>query len=147
MTKREDDWRESVAIPLTRDRKIPHVESMLGDLAKNLQNPKLKDSVKRNQVQEALGYVLQGRGYERGDLPISEKRVADSALGCAREGDYLAALGDLRELNESLLYRTRKRVGSATLGVLGIFGGLALLSFNITGNAIVDLTTKTTSFL
>jgi len=41
----------------------------------------------------------------------------------------------------------RKRLTSLAASILGIFGSLFFFSLSLTGNAIADLTTKTTSFL
>jgi len=59
------------------------------------------------------------------------------------------ALGDRYRLKAQSLRGKAKGLekATATASIVGILGGIFFLSTNITGNAIADMTTKTTSFL
>jgi hypothetical protein len=76
---------------------------------------------------------------ERGKV-TTLRPVSDTAEGAAEEVvRYI--LGEARKA-----YRASKRYHGLT-AILGLLGGIFFFSSNITGNAIANLTTKTTSFL
>jgi len=66
-----------------------------------------------------------------------------AGVGAVRIGRKLKSLEEEIQMEEEKW----KNKGIATTSILGILGGIFFLSSNITGNAIADLTTKTTSFL
>lgn len=102
---------------------------------------------------------------------VSEERIEfhgekyraflEKAAEAYETGGYLDMAKKIRDNIENDLKqeerekKSRKSMGldwwlgkaTATASIVGVIGGLFFLSSNITGNAIADLTTKTTSFL
>jgi len=96
--------------PLTIDRRMPFIPTMLDSLAFNLNIADLSHRGKVKDVKSALSYILIGRGYSYDRLSALDKATADCAIRCADNGDYASALDDLRTLDFCLLAVNRKRV-------------------------------------
>lgn len=134
-------------------------------MAKREQN-KYEDPVYRTfrlygpQIRKAYEELKKGNTdfgrmeYPKGnsvDVKISEDGITGISFKNAKvleekvrelTGDSKAKL--MRNFQEEW---QRARRGFVATAILGVAGGIFFLSSNITGNAIADLTTKTTSFL
>lgn len=95
--------------PRALDGKVPFIPTMLDNLASNLAMTSLSDKGKMKDITSALDYILLGRGYSLSSLGDSDLATARCALSCASAGNYIAALSDLRTLNDCLLANNRNK--------------------------------------
>jgi hypothetical protein len=100
-------------------------------MAKDLLKRKGRKRTKMDDYADRLS--LRGRHTE--DRPnYSETDIEGLAIGAI---EWLKAMK-----------KERRSLGTFVIAsIVGILGGIFFLSSNITGNAIADMTTKTTSFL
>ena len=84
------------------------------------------------------------RDYSRAISAYEKALTAATAIQSTGLANILQAKID--ELQNAQKGKLENSVASS-LAIAGILGGIFFLSSNITGNAIADLTTKTTSFL
>jgi len=111
----------------------------------------------RKMLDDVAGYL----GYNSGQVNTQDSLKYLKALGKRERkllslydrGDknYPVLEGRVRRTNSDILELEervrRRRMVWAFPSIVGILGGIFFLSSNITGNAIANMTTKTTSFL
>jgi hypothetical protein len=92
----------------------------------------------------AISYGKQGLHEKEAEIYEEISRILDDSKDFLGYGKHFAGL------SRQLASRAREgklEKATATAAIAGILGGIFFLSTNITGNAIADMTTKTTSFL
>jgi hypothetical protein len=112
-------------------------------------NTLIKDAKRMSPVKGFYNQLLAAKIYALIGEPerINTERLMNS-YERAREEDI--RVEHQREDVQGLVRskeRSNLEKATATASIVGVLGGIFFLSTNITGNAIADMTTKTTSFL